>query len=52
MVTGLLACSCSVPNHKAPTSSPQATNFETTIASIERTDPGSPAVLNAQINNI
>jgi hypothetical protein len=45
----LLACACSVPPHQAQTSAPQASDFEATIARIGRTDPGSPAVLSAQL---
>src|SRR5215469_6637870 len=48
-VTSLLACACSVQPHQAQISAPQASDFEATIAHIERTDPGSPAVLSAQL---
>ena len=48
-VTSLLACACSVPRHQAPTSAPPASDFEATIARIGRTDPGSPALLSAQL---
>jgi len=37
------------PPHPAPTSAPQANDFEATIARMWRTDPGSPAVLSAQL---
>jgi len=48
-VTGLLACACTVTRHEVPTGAPRASDFETAIARIARTDPGSPAVLNAQL---
>jgi len=48
-VSSLLACACAVPPHQASTSDPRASDFEATIARIQRSDPGSPAVLNAQL---
>ena len=48
-VTGVLVCACSMPLRQAPTSAPAGSDFEATIAGIERTDPGSPAVLEAQL---
>jgi len=49
-VTSFLECGCSVPAHQAPTSTPQASDFEAIIARIERSDPESPAVLSAQLD--
>jgi len=48
-LTSLLTCACTVTRPERPTGAPQASDFETTIARIGRTDPGSPAVLNAQL---
>lgn len=48
-VTSLLAYACSVPPHQTQTTARQASDFEATIARIGRTDPGSPAVLSAQL---
>lgn len=48
-VTSLLASACSVQRLQTPTSAPQASDFEATIARIKQTDPGSPAVLSAQL---
>jgi tetratricopeptide (TPR) repeat protein len=45
----LLACACSLPGRQAPASDPRASDFEATIARIGHTDPGSPAVLSAQL---
>jgi len=48
-VTTFLACACTVTRPQAQTSAPQASDFEAAIARIGRTDPGSPAVLSAQL---
>lgn len=47
--TGLLTCACSVQPHRVPTSAARAGELEAAIARIGRTDPGSPAVLSAQL---
>jgi tetratricopeptide (TPR) repeat protein len=44
-----LACSCSVPRPRASAPPPQASDFAAGIASLERTDPGSPAVLSTKL---
>jgi hypothetical protein len=48
-VITLLAYSCAVPTTRVAISAPQAKDFEATITGIERADPGSPAVLSAQL---
>ena len=48
-VISLLACACSVPWQQASTSAPGTSDFEASIARLGRTDPGSPAVLSAQL---
>ncbi len=45
-----LACSCSVLRAQEPTGAPRASDFESTIARIERSDPDSPAALSAQLS--
>src|SRR5579864_6897164 len=45
----ILASSCSEPEPRAARSASQAKDFEAAIARIERADPGSPAVLSAQL---
>ena len=48
-LASLLACSCAAPRSAGLTSSPQASDFLESIARLERDDPNSPAVLNAQL---
>lgn len=45
----LFANSCSLSGPRAVSSAPQAKDFEAAIARIARADPGSPAVLSAQL---
>jgi hypothetical protein len=49
-LTTFLACACSAPPRQAQTGAPHASDFEATIARIGQTDPGSPAVLSAQLS--
>jgi hypothetical protein len=50
-IVGILAgSSCSVLRTDAPTSAPGPSDFQATITRVERSDPGSPAVLIAQLS--
>ena len=48
-LTATLLCSCAAPTPRATPSPPQEKDFEAAIVGIERLDPGSPAVLSAQL---
>jgi hypothetical protein len=49
-VVSLLACaSCSVQRTDVPTRAPGPSDFQATISRIEQSDPGSPAILIAQL---
>lgn len=49
VAASLLACSCSTVPPRASTGGIQASDFQAAIARIERNDPASPALLNAQL---
>jgi hypothetical protein len=50
-VASVLVCSsCSVTRTDAPSRAPESRDFQTAIARVERSDPGSPAVLLAQLS--
>jgi len=50
-VASLLACSsCSVTRTDEPPSAPESRDFQAAIARVERSDPGSPATLIAQLS--
>jgi hypothetical protein len=44
-----LVCSCSTLGSRPPTKAPAASQYEATIRHLERSDPGSPASLDAQL---
>jgi len=49
VLTTLLASSCSAPRPRVPATESEGDYFQATIARLERTEPGSPALLNLRL---